>query len=125
MDWLKWSSQLTDEERLRRLVLSIGACSLYMQWARHYLQRTSDFMRENLTPQMRDLFLEDRIARPFNPDAVKENLDEMDRTLYAAWNALLATLAETRELLPPGSMPDLIVQVEDPPVPPTPRAPRH
>jgi hypothetical protein len=49
----------------------------------------------------------------------------MDRTLYATWRALLATLAETRELLPPGSMPDLIVQIEDPPVPPAPRVPRY
>jgi hypothetical protein len=116
---------VTDEERLRRFVESIGACSLYMQWARHYLQRTSDFMRENLTPQMGELFIEDRIARPFDPHAVQASLDQMDRTLYATWNALLATLAETRELLPPGSMPDLIVKVEDPPVPPAPRAPRN
>jgi hypothetical protein len=116
---------MTDEERLRQLVESIGACSLYMQWARHYLQRTSDFMRENLTPQMSDLFIEDRIARPFNPHAVEDTLEEMDRTLYATWKALLATLAETRHLLPPGSMPELIVKVEDPPVPPPPRLPRN
>ena len=81
-------------------------------------------MRENLTPQMSDLFIEDRIARPFNPHAVEDSLDQMDRALYATWNALLATLAETRELLPPGSMPELIVKVEDPPVPPAPRVPR-
>lgn len=110
---------------MREFVWSIGACSLYMQWARHYLQRTSDFMRENLTPQMSGLFIEDRIARPFNPRAVEDSLDEMDRTLYTTWQALLATLAETRELLPQGSMPDLIVRVEDPPVPPAPRVPRN
>ena len=112
---------MMDEERLRVFVESIGACSLYMQWARHHLQRTSDFLRENLGPQMSDLFIEDRIARPFNPNAVQDSLDEMDRMLYATWKALLATLAETRELLPPGSMPDLIIQVEDPPDPPSPR----
>jgi hypothetical protein len=55
---------MTDEERLRKFVESIGVCSLYMQRARHYLQRASDFMRENRTLQMSDLFIEDRIARP-------------------------------------------------------------
>jgi hypothetical protein len=58
-----------------------------------------------------------------NPLAVEDSLDEMDRTLYTAWRAMLETLAATRELLPPGSMPDLIVEVEDPPVPPAPRIP--
>jgi hypothetical protein len=33
---------MTDEDRLREFVQSIGACSLYMQWARNYLQRTRD-----------------------------------------------------------------------------------
>lgn len=35
----------TDELKLRKLVESIGAFSLYMQWARYHLQRTSDFLR--------------------------------------------------------------------------------
>jgi hypothetical protein len=115
----------TEELRLRKLVESIGASSLYMQWARFYLQRTSDYMRENLNPGIDDLVNEDRIGRSFNPLVVEDSLEEMDRTLYTAWRAMLATLAETRQLLPLGSMPDLIVQVEDRPVPPAPRVPRY
>ncbi|HVS50258.1 MAG TPA: hypothetical protein VHJ99_15345 [Candidatus Dormibacteraeota bacterium] len=115
----------TEELRLRKLVESIGASSLYMQWARFYLQRTSDYMRENLNPGIDDLVNEDRIGRSFNPLVVEDSLEEMDRTLYTAWTAMLATLAETRQLLLLGSMPDLIVQVEDPPVPPAPRVPRY
>jgi hypothetical protein len=52
----------TEELRLRKLVDSIGASSLYMQWARYYLQRTSDFMRENLNSGIDDLLGEDRIG---------------------------------------------------------------
>ncbi len=114
-----------DELKLRKLVESIGACSLYMQWARHYLQRTSDFMRDNLSLGIGDALGEGKLSHPFHAEAVGDSLDEMDRTLYATWRSLLATLAETRQLLPPGSMPDLIVKVEDPPIPPAPRAPRY
>ncbi|HXC77679.1 MAG TPA: hypothetical protein VNU19_11560 [Candidatus Acidoferrum sp.] len=113
--------QVTDEERLRKFVESIGACSLHMQWAPH-LQRTGSFTGEALTLQMSDLFVEAGLPRAFNPHAVEDGRDQMDRALYAAWSALLATLAETRDLLPAGSMPNLMVQVEDLPIPPVPRA---
>jgi len=115
----------TEELKLRKLVESIGACSLYLQWARFYLQRTSDFMRDNLSPGIDDVRVDWKFSHPFHPEAVGGRLDEMDRTLYATWRGLLATLAEARQLLPPGSMPELIVSVEDPPIPPAPRTPRY
>jgi hypothetical protein len=69
-----------------------------MQWARHYLQRTSDFMRENRTPQMSDLFVEDRIARPFNQHAVEASLDQMDRALYAMSSKRALSIARLGKL---------------------------
>ncbi len=96
-----------------------------MQWARHYLQRTSDFMRDNPSPEIDDAIGEGTLPHPFHPEDMRASLEDMDRALYATWRGLLTTLAETRQLLPPGSMPDLIMRVEDPPIPPAPRAPRY
>jgi len=115
----------TDELKLRKLVESIGACSLYMQWARYYLQRTSAFVRENLSPGIDEVLGGNKLSHPIQSEALGASLDEMDRALYASWRALLTTLAETRQQLPPGSMPDIVVKVEDPPVPPAPRVPRY
>ncbi len=128
-----WSSYLISarfrslpgQTRFGLLQTEPSALRVQAQQARYYLQRTSDYMRENLNPGIDDLINEDRIGRSFNPLVVEDSLEEMDRALYATWRAMQATLAETRQLLPLGSMPDLIVRVEDPPVPPAPRVPRY
>lgn len=52
-------------------------------------------------------------------------LDEMDRAPFSYWRGLLAALSETQSLLPAGSATELLVVVEDPPMPPTPREPRE
>ncbi len=78
----------TDELKLRKLVESIAACSLYMQWARHYLQRTSDFMHEQLSVEIDEALSEGSLWHPLRAKAVGDSLDEMDRTLYATWRGL-------------------------------------
>jgi hypothetical protein len=56
----------TDELMLRKLVESMGACSLHVQWARYYVQRTSDFIRENVASGMKDFPGEEKVMHAFS-----------------------------------------------------------